>query len=66
MKTWSTQMDLRLLRGSGGQAVDASDLGDLADGERETVRHGRRVGDDDHLARLGSYTHTPFLACHCQ
>jgi hypothetical protein len=36
----------------------------LADGERETVRHGHEVRDDDHLAHLGSYTHTPYLVRH--
>jgi hypothetical protein len=51
---------------SGGEAVDANSLGDLADGERETVYHSRGVGDDDHLARLGSCTHTPYLAHHCR
>jgi hypothetical protein len=56
---------MRLLRGSGGEAVDVSGLGDLADGERETVHHGHGVGDDDHLARLGSCTHTPYLVHHC-
>jgi hypothetical protein len=44
--------------------VDVGGLGDLADGERETICHGHGVRDDDHLARLGSYTHTPYLACH--
>ena len=32
--------------------VEAGGLVDLADGEREAVRHGREVGDDDHLACL--------------
>jgi hypothetical protein len=35
----------------------AGDPGDLADDDREAVRHGHEVGDDDHLARLESYTH---------
>jgi hypothetical protein len=38
----------------------------LANGERETVRHSHGVGDDDHLARLGSCTHTPYPARHCR
>jgi hypothetical protein len=32
----------------------------------ETVHHGCGVRDDDHLARLGSCTHTPHLARHCR
>jgi hypothetical protein len=52
------------LHGSGGEAIDASGLDDLANGERETVCHGREVGDDDHLAHLGSCMHTPYLVCH--
>ena len=36
------------------------------DGEREATRHGREVGDDGHLVRLGSCTHTPYLARHCR
>jgi hypothetical protein len=55
-----------LLCGSGSEAVDAGGLGDLADGEREIVCHDRGVGDDDHLACLGSCTHTPYLARHCR
>jgi hypothetical protein len=55
-----------LLHGSGGETVDAGGLGDLADGEQEIVHHGHRVRDDDHLAHLGSYTHTPYLARHCR
>jgi hypothetical protein len=58
--------DQRLLRGSGGEAVDVGSLDDLADGERETVRHSRGVRDDDHLARLGSCTHTPYIVRHCR
>jgi len=37
---------------------------DLADGERETIGHGSGSWDDDHLVRLGSCTHTPYLAHH--
>jgi hypothetical protein len=59
-------LDLRLLRGRDGEAVDAGGPGDLADGEREAVRHGREVGDDDHLACLRSSMHTPYLARHCR
>jgi hypothetical protein len=60
------RLDLCLLRGSSGEAIDAGGPGDLADSERETVRHGRGIRDDDHLAHLGSCTHTPYLARHCQ
>ena len=59
-------MDLRLLRGHGDEVVRASGLGDLADGEREAVRRSHRTGDDDHLVRLESSTHTPYLAHHCR
>jgi len=48
-----------VLHGRGGEAVDA-------DGEREAVHHSHEVGDDKHLARLGSCTHTPYLARHCR
>jgi len=60
------RLDLHLLHGRGGEAVEASGPGDLADGEPEAVRHDREVEDDDHLARLGSCTHTPYLARHCR
>ena len=59
-------MDLHLLEGRGGEAVEAGGLGDLADGERETACHDRGVGHDDHLARMGSCTHIPYLARHCR
>jgi len=49
----------------GGEAVGADGPGDLADGEREAVHHGRKVGDDDHLFRLEA-VRTPYLARHCQ
>jgi hypothetical protein len=38
----------------------------LADHEREARRHGLGVGGDDHLTRLKSSTHTPYLAGHCR
>ena len=41
-------------------------LGDLADGVREAFCHGSGSRDDDHLVRLESYTHTPYLVRHCQ
>ena len=59
-------MDPRLLRGHGDEVVGASGLGDLADGEREAVGHSHGTIDDDHLVRLESSTHTPYLACHYQ
>ena len=59
-------MDLRLLRGHSDEVVGASGLGDLADGEREAVRHSHGTGDEDHLVRLESSTHTPYLARHCR
>ena len=59
-------MNTRLLRGHGDEVVRASGLGDLADGEREAVRRSHEAGDDDHLVRLESSTHTPYLAHHCR
>ena len=59
-------MDPRLLRGHGDEVVRASGLGDLTDGEREAVRRSHGTGDDDHLVRLESIMHTPYLACHCR
>ena len=59
-------MNLRLLHGHGDEVVGASGLGDLADGEREAVRRSCRARDDDHLVRLGSSTHTPYLTRHCR
>jgi len=38
----------------------------VADGEHEATRHGHEVGDDGRLVRLGSCTHTLYLACHCR
>jgi len=38
--------------------------GDLADGEREAFSHSSGSRDDDHLVRLESCTHTPYLAHH--
>ena len=40
--------------------------GDLANGEHETFGHASGSSDDDHLVRLGSCTHTPYLARHCR
>ena len=57
-------MDLRLLHGHGDEVVGASGLGDLADGEHEAVRRSHGTEDDDHLVRLRSSTHTPYLARH--
>ena len=57
-------MNPRLLHGHGDEVVGASGLGDLADGECEAVRRSHGARDDDHLVRLGSSTHTPYLACH--
>jgi len=37
----------------------------ICDGD-ESVRHGHEDGDDDHLARLGSCTHGPYLPRHCR
>ena len=58
-------MNPRLLYGHGNEVVGASGLSDLADGEHEAVRRSHGTGDDDHLVRLGSSTHTPYLAHHC-
>ena len=51
-------MNSRLLRDHGDEVVGASGPGDLADGEREAVQHSHGTGDDDHLVRLESSTHT--------
>jgi hypothetical protein len=59
-------LNLCFFCGRGGDIAKAGRLGDLADGEREVVRHGRGSRDDDHLVRLRSRTHTPYLACHCR
>jgi hypothetical protein len=64
METWSTQIGSTPPHGGGGEAVDTSGLGDLTDCEREAIYHGHEVKDDDHLARLGSCTHTTYLARH--
>ena len=66
VKQWSTQIGSRLLRGHGDEVVGASGPGDLADGEREAIWRSHGTRDDDHLVRLGSSTHTPYLACHCR
>ena len=60
---WS---DLHLLYGCGGEDVEAGGPRDLTDGECEAVHHVHKVRDDDHLARLGSCTHTAYLARHCR
>ena len=59
-------MNPRLLRGHGDEVVGASGPGDLADGECEAVRRSHGTRDDDHLVRLESSTHTPYLAHHCR
>ena len=59
-------MNPRLLRGHGDEAVGAGGPGDLTDGEREAVRRSHEAEDDDHLVRLESSTHTPYLARHCR
>ena len=46
------------LRGHDDEAVGVGSPGDLSNDKHEAVRHGGKVGDDDHLVRLGSYTHT--------
>ena len=59
-------MNLCLLRDHGDEVVRAGGLGDLTDGEREAVWRSHGTGDEDHLVRLESSTHTPYLACHCR
>jgi len=36
----------------------------MVDDERDAAHHGRGVGGDGHLVRLGNCTHTPYLAHH--
>jgi hypothetical protein len=57
--------DLCLLHGCDNEVVGAGGLGDLADHESEAHRRGHGIREDDHLARLKSSTHTPYLARHC-
>jgi hypothetical protein len=59
-------LDLHLLHGCDDEVVGAGGPGDLADREREARRRGHGVGEDDHLTRLKSSTHTPYLVCHCR
>jgi len=59
-------MDLSFFQGCGRKAAIVSRPSDLADGEGETFGHGSGSWDDDHLARLISCTHTPYLARHCR
>ena len=63
VKQWSAQTESTL---HGDEVVGAGGPGDLADGEREAVRRSHGTGDDDHLVRLGSSMHTPYLARHCR
>ena len=58
--------DLSFLQSHGRKAAGVSRLGDLADGECETFGHGGGSWDDDHLVRLESCTHTPYLTRHCR
>ena len=58
------RLDLCLLHGLGGVAVQAGGLDDLVDGECESICHGYEVRDDDHLVHIRSYTNTPYMACH--
>ena len=55
---------MHLLWGRGDEVVGASGPGDLAGGERGAVQRSHGIGDDDHLVRLESSTHTPYLARH--
>jgi len=58
------RLDLVLFQSQGREATGTSCLGDLADGEREAFSHGSGSRDDDHLVRLESCTHTPYLVHH--
>ena len=60
------RLDLSFFQGRGRKATTVSRPSDLADGEHETLGHGGGSWDDDHLARLVSCTHTPYLARHCR
>jgi len=59
-------LDLSFFQSRGRKAAIVSRPSDLADGERETISHGSGSWDDDHLVRLGSCTHTLYLAHHCR
>jgi len=49
-----------------GKLFDTSGPGDLANGECESGHRGHRVGDDDHLAHLGSCAHNSYIVHHYQ
>ena len=66
VKQWSAQTESTPPPSRGDEVVGASGPGDLANGEREAVRHSHGAGDDDHLVCLESSTHTPYLARHCR
>jgi len=59
-------LDLSFFQGRGRKATIVSRPSDLADGERETFGHSGGSWDDDHLVRLESCTHTPYVARHCR
>ena len=54
-----SRLDLVFFQNPGREATGAGCPGDLANGEREAFCHGSGSGDDNHLVRLESYTHTP-------
>jgi len=53
-----------LFQSCGRKAAGVTRPGDLADDEREAFGHGSGSWDDDHLVRLESFTHTPYMAHH--
>ena len=61
---WSTQIGSAPPPWRDVSAVRSSGPGDLANGEREAVRHSHGIGEVGYQVRLGSCTHTPYLTHH--
>ena len=59
-----SRLDLVFFQNHGREATSVGCPGDLANGEREAFRHDSGSGDDNHLVRMESYTHTPYVMHH--
>ena len=57
---------LILFRNCCHKAAGVSRPSDLANGEHEAFGHGGGSREDDHLVRLESCMHSPYLARHCR
>ena len=60
------RLDLGFFRSRGHEATAMSCPSDPPDGERKAFGHSRGSWNDDNLVCRESYTHTPYLACHCR